>query len=277
MNEMLMWLCHFSNNQWLLIFDNVNREFETSSENAKVFDVKAYFSKTNYDFILVTSRLASLWRLESNMKLKQMNDVQKKSILTNSFEKSAEDKRTSNADFFRRDLISESQQIRQNWFSYCKIFHWRSIESTHICEKQTQMWRSTLDYTIRHDENWWRHEKKQIAAFWRHEHYHLIIFERRARRQRTCYCCERFLTIKIFDMIFLHLRWIKKLSTKCLIDLLNVQTMNLTSRNAWNFFWNISSLTSKRSHHRFRHISFFIIDAFMHLKQTALLWADLRW
>lgn len=96
-DEVLMWLCQPSNNQWLLIFDNVDREFGASSGDPEAFDVKAYFPEADHGSILVTSRLASLWRLGPDMKLEPVDDVQGESILTNSFGKSVEGKRTSNA------------------------------------------------------------------------------------------------------------------------------------------------------------------------------------
>ena len=97
-DEMLMWLCQPLNSQWLLIFDNVDREFGPSSEDPEAFDVKAYFPEADHGSILVTSRLASLWQLGPDMKLRPVDEVQGESILTNSFGKSDEGKRTSNAD-----------------------------------------------------------------------------------------------------------------------------------------------------------------------------------
>ena len=59
-NEMLMWLCKPSNNEWLLIFDNVDREFGGLPEDSEAFDVEAYFPAADHGSILITSRLASL-------------------------------------------------------------------------------------------------------------------------------------------------------------------------------------------------------------------------
>lgn len=95
---MLMWLCQPLNNQWLLIFDNVDRESGPSSEDPEAFDVEAYFLEADHGSILVTSRLASLWRLGPDLKLEPVDKVQGESILMNSFGKSDEGKRTPNAD-----------------------------------------------------------------------------------------------------------------------------------------------------------------------------------
>ena len=97
-DEMLMWLCQPLNNQWLLIFDNVDRDFGPSSEDSEDFDVKAYFPEADHGSILVTSRNGNLRRLGPIIELGPVDEVQGKSILTNSFGKFDEVKRTSNAD-----------------------------------------------------------------------------------------------------------------------------------------------------------------------------------
>lgn len=97
MKEVLKWLSQPSNNRWLLIFDNVDREYSASSSDSEAFDVKKYFPEADHGSILVTSRLASLWRLRPDIKLEPMDEVQGESILKNSFGKSVAGERTSNA------------------------------------------------------------------------------------------------------------------------------------------------------------------------------------
>lgn len=109
LNEIFRWLCQPSNNRWLLIFDNVDREFSASSGDLEAFDVKTYFPEADHGSILVTSRLATLWRLGSDMKLEPVNEMQGESILANSFGKSVEGRRTSSAGSVKDDLISEAQ------------------------------------------------------------------------------------------------------------------------------------------------------------------------
>lgn len=90
-NEVLNWLSQPLNKKWLLIFDNVDREFSTSSRDLEAFDVKRFFPDADQGSILVTSRLASLWRLATDsMKLEPVNELQGESILKNSFGKSIE-------------------------------------------------------------------------------------------------------------------------------------------------------------------------------------------
>ena len=55
--DILRWLSRRSNDRWLLIFDNVDREFSISSKDPEAFDVREYFPSADQGSILITSRL----------------------------------------------------------------------------------------------------------------------------------------------------------------------------------------------------------------------------
>ncbi len=88
--DVLKWLSQPLNDQWLLIFDNVNREFSGPSRDPKAFDVKEYFPTADQESILITSRLMSLCQLKTDLKLKPIDKLQESSILENSLERSVE-------------------------------------------------------------------------------------------------------------------------------------------------------------------------------------------
>ncbi|MCJ1457641.1 hypothetical protein MMC28_008010 [Mycoblastus sanguinarius] len=88
--DVLKWLSRPVNDQWLLIFDNVDREFSVPSRDPEAFDVTEYFPTADQGSILITSRLASLWHLETDIKLEPVNEVQGASILENSLGRSIE-------------------------------------------------------------------------------------------------------------------------------------------------------------------------------------------
>ena len=91
--DILKWLSRRSNDRWLLIFDNVDREFSNVSRDPEAFDVKEYFPPADQGSILITSRLASLQQLGiDDMKLKPVDEQQGKSILENSLGRSVEGK-----------------------------------------------------------------------------------------------------------------------------------------------------------------------------------------
>ena len=79
--DVLNWLSQSSNDQWLLIFDNLDREFSVSIEDPKAFNVQDFFPTADQGSILITSRLASLYHLGTDMKVKPVNQLQGESIL----------------------------------------------------------------------------------------------------------------------------------------------------------------------------------------------------
>ena len=91
--DILKWLSRRSNNRWLLIFDNIDREFSISSRDPEAFDVREYFPAADQGSILITSRLASLQQLGVDVKLTPVDEQQGKSILENSLGRSAEGRR----------------------------------------------------------------------------------------------------------------------------------------------------------------------------------------
>lgn len=83
--DVLNWLSRPSNDQWLLIFDNVDREYAVPSKSLEAFDVKDYFPTADQGSILITSRLESLRELGAHdLKLRPVDQTQGKLILENS-------------------------------------------------------------------------------------------------------------------------------------------------------------------------------------------------
>ena len=58
--DVLQWFSQPSNNKWLLIFDNVDREYSAQSEDSEAFNIKEYLPGADQGSILITSRLTSL-------------------------------------------------------------------------------------------------------------------------------------------------------------------------------------------------------------------------
>ena len=88
--DVLNWLSLPANDQWLLVIDNVDREFSVPSRDSEGFNVKEYFPTADHGSILITSRLASLWQLGTDKKLEPVDEAQGASILENSLGRSIE-------------------------------------------------------------------------------------------------------------------------------------------------------------------------------------------
>ena len=73
----LKWFSRPSNNEWLLIFGDVDREYSAQSEDPEDFDLKEYLPEADQGSVLITSRLAGLWRLAgSNIGLEPFDELQ---------------------------------------------------------------------------------------------------------------------------------------------------------------------------------------------------------
>ena len=80
--ECQQWLSLPSNSQWLLIIDNVDRDHR-DRDDAQAYDVKSYFPDADHGSVLITSRLASLQRLGSGVKVGAVAADQARAILEN--------------------------------------------------------------------------------------------------------------------------------------------------------------------------------------------------
>jgi len=79
-HECLRWLSLATNQRWLLIFDNVDRDYY-NKDDVQAYNVKMYFPSTDYGSILVTSRLASRQRLGTGLKVGTVEMEQARAIL----------------------------------------------------------------------------------------------------------------------------------------------------------------------------------------------------
>jgi hypothetical protein len=76
--EVLQWFAHKGNNQWLLVFDNIDRtSYEEESmyqaSNSSSYDITQYFPPGDTGSIIVTTRLQRLVSLGENVHLHQLN------------------------------------------------------------------------------------------------------------------------------------------------------------------------------------------------------------
>ncbi|KAH8728360.1 hypothetical protein GQ44DRAFT_824189 [Phaeosphaeriaceae sp. PMI808] len=89
-HECLRWLSLATNQHWLLIFDNVDRDYY-DKDDVQAYNVKNYFPNIDYGSILVTSRLASLQRLGTGLKVGTVEMEQARAILESNAGRMVED------------------------------------------------------------------------------------------------------------------------------------------------------------------------------------------
>jgi len=78
--DVMSWLARVDNTAWLLIFDNVDREYDARGGHPDAYDVKCYFSGADHGSILITTRLARLEQLGDSQKLGKIDRGQAEAI-----------------------------------------------------------------------------------------------------------------------------------------------------------------------------------------------------
>jgi hypothetical protein len=71
--DVLGWFAQPDNSRWLLIFDNVDREYSTHCSDPEAYDIKRYFPNADHGSILITTRLARLEQLGESQQVKKVD------------------------------------------------------------------------------------------------------------------------------------------------------------------------------------------------------------
>ncbi|KAF1362124.1 FabD/lysophospholipase-like protein [Lizonia empirigonia] len=85
--DVMDWLARPDNGAWLLIFDNVDREYSKGGSDPDAYDVKRYLSGADHGCVLITTRLAKLEQLGESQQLGKVNDKQAQAILQTWYKK----------------------------------------------------------------------------------------------------------------------------------------------------------------------------------------------
>jgi hypothetical protein len=80
----LRWLSLSSNKHWLLIIDNIDRDWNAKEHDSLAFNPREYLPHADHGSILVTSRLAEMeYGIEAKLHVDRVDDAQAQSILEN--------------------------------------------------------------------------------------------------------------------------------------------------------------------------------------------------
>jgi hypothetical protein len=85
--DVLAWLARQDNTAWLLIFDNVDREYKTQDGDPDAYDVTRYLSGADHGSVLVTTRLAQLEQLGESQQLGKVSKEQGQTIFESWYKK----------------------------------------------------------------------------------------------------------------------------------------------------------------------------------------------
>lgn len=84
----LQWLSLSSNQRWLMIFDNVDRDHLLKEADPQAYDLMDFLPQADHGSIMITSRLSSLQRYGTGAKLDIVDLEQAMAILENNAERS---------------------------------------------------------------------------------------------------------------------------------------------------------------------------------------------
>jgi len=77
----MAWLTQKENTKWLLIFDNVDREFSVTTNDPQAYDFGRYIPRSSHGNILVTTRVASLKKEGKSIIIGTVNKNQAREML----------------------------------------------------------------------------------------------------------------------------------------------------------------------------------------------------
>ena len=78
--EVMGWLAQPDNTDWLLIFDNVDREYNPRDPDPDAYDARCYLSGADHGAVLITTRLAKLEQLGDSQQLGKVDRNQSEAI-----------------------------------------------------------------------------------------------------------------------------------------------------------------------------------------------------
>jgi hypothetical protein len=79
--EVMGWLAQPDNTDWLIVFDNVDRDYSLHTADPLAYDVRQYFSGADHGSVLITTRLARLEQLGGSQQVGKVNRAQAQAIL----------------------------------------------------------------------------------------------------------------------------------------------------------------------------------------------------
>ena len=82
-DEVLEWLGQPENTQWLLIYDNIDRDASDEGQDPEAYDIRKYFPKTDHGSIIITTRRLQLRHLGDELKVNTMTTEEGIDLLRN--------------------------------------------------------------------------------------------------------------------------------------------------------------------------------------------------
>jgi nucleoside phosphorylase len=79
-SDVMSWLSQPNNSKWLIIFDNIDLDYQDLIPDPESYDIRLYLPNLDHGSILITTRLATLEQLGSARKLDKVDDTKAREI-----------------------------------------------------------------------------------------------------------------------------------------------------------------------------------------------------
>ena len=79
----LQWLARKGNREWLIIFDNVDRDYHAETEDPQAYNIELFFPDADHGSILITTRLSHLGQLGTQSNVTTVSKEQAFQIFSN--------------------------------------------------------------------------------------------------------------------------------------------------------------------------------------------------
>ena len=78
--DVLDWLSIPGNSGWLVVVDNVDRDYRRQEQDAEAYNVEEYVSEADHGSVLITTRLPHLGQLGEQWEVKKVDKEQAQAI-----------------------------------------------------------------------------------------------------------------------------------------------------------------------------------------------------
>jgi hypothetical protein len=83
--DVMSWLSRLDNTEWLIIFDNVDRESGGDNADPNAYDIARYLPRVYHGSVLITTRLANLEQLGGLWRLGRLSKEQTEVMFQNRY------------------------------------------------------------------------------------------------------------------------------------------------------------------------------------------------
>ena len=82
-DEVLEWFSKPENTQWLLVYDNIDRDASDEGQDPEAYDIRTYFPRSDHGSIIITTRRLQLRHLGDELKVNTMTTEEGIDLLRN--------------------------------------------------------------------------------------------------------------------------------------------------------------------------------------------------